>query len=236
MEKGKLIVIEGTDCSGKETQTKMLVDRLKNEGVFCDTLSFPQYGTSTGRIVGECYLGKPGMGPSWFKDPSKLDSKIASLYYAADRRALLPRINETLDRGMHLILDRYVSSNMAHQGGKIDNDVEREEFYIGLDELEYGFLELPRPDLTLFLYMPYKMGMGLRGNRDEGADAHEADQNHLRDAERAFLQLEELQFEELDYWMRINCVSKGLDGDIIRTPEDIHGDVFDYVSNLINDS
>ena len=84
MKRGKIILIEGTDGSGKKTQTKLLYDRLISQGILCKIISFPRYDTPTGRIISECYLGK-GKESSWFVNPPKLNPKVSSLFYAADR-------------------------------------------------------------------------------------------------------------------------------------------------------
>ena len=102
---GKLIVIEGSDCSGKETQTKLLVERLKKEGVKVATLSYPRYDTPTGKIIGACLLGKPDMCREYLKfkksffpeGGGNIDALTAISYYAADRRYSLPEINKYLN-------------------------------------------------------------------------------------------------------------------------------------------
>ena len=153
--KGKIIVVEGTDCSGKETQTSLLVQRLRKVGRKIERLSFPAYETPTGRIVGGPYLGKKHIGEGYFPEgAANVDPKVACLYYAADRRYNRDAILDLLNQGIDVVLDRYVESNMGHQGGKIFDKEERLKLYENLDNLEYGFLELPRPDVTLFLYMP----------------------------------------------------------------------------------
>ncbi len=228
MKKGKLIVIEGTDCSGKETQSKMLVERLNGEGISCETISFPRYETPTGRIVGGPYLGKPEICESWFAEGAgSVDSMVASLYYAADRRAARAGIFDILKSGSHLILDRYVSSNMAHQGGKINTTWGRREFYQWLDALEYGLLELPRPDITLFLYMPYLIGAELKKRRAGEMDGHEKDLGHLKNAENAYLQLSHMY-----PWKKIDCApDETLES--LRTPEDISEEVYSDVLNFL---
>ena len=122
MTKGKLIVIEGTDCSGKETQSKLLVKKLNAMGLKAINLSFPMYDTPTGRIAGGPILGKKEIGECWFSEgPVFLDPKVFCLYLAADRKYNFPKIQNYLDQGYYVILDRYVSSNMAHQGAKIED-------------------------------------------------------------------------------------------------------------------
>ena len=122
----RLIVIEGTDCSGKETQSKLLVEKLESLGYKAIRLTFPNYDTPTGKIVGGPYLGKKEICECWFPEGAvNLDPKVASLYYAADRKYNEVEIQKYLDDDYFVICDRYVSSNMAHQGSKIKNDEDR---------------------------------------------------------------------------------------------------------------
>ncbi|MBT3642721.1 hypothetical protein HN604_02060 [archaeon] len=117
MKRGKIIVIEGTDCSGKETQSKLLFQRLAQENIPSEVISFPNYRTPTGKIIGGPYLGKPEICPSWFSQgPGPVDPKVASLLYAADRRFALFAIDKILNSGTNIIFDRYGSANQGHQG------------------------------------------------------------------------------------------------------------------------
>ena len=139
--KGKIIVVEGTDCSGKETQTSLLVQRLRREGRNIERLSFPDYDTPTGRIVGGPYLGKEHIGEGFFPEgAANVDPKVAALYYAADRRYSRDKILKLLNDGVDVVLDRYVESNMGHQGGKLFDKEDRLKLYEDLENLEYGFL------------------------------------------------------------------------------------------------
>ena len=110
---GKIIVIEGTDCSGKETQTKLLVERLKKEGKKCAYFSFPMYDTPTGKIVGGPYLGKPEINESYFPETSaNVDPLVSSLYYAADRRYnFLKEIENEIYNNDIIILDKEEDNN-----------------------------------------------------------------------------------------------------------------------------
>lgn len=220
--RGRIIVVEGTDCSGKETQTSLLVQRLRKEGRKIERFSFPAYDTPTGRIVGGAYLGKKHICDGYFPEgAANVDPKVACLYYAADRRYNIGKINELLDAGTDVILDRYVESNMAHQGGKIFDKEERLKLYKNLEDLEYGFLELPKPDLTIFLYMPYKKEAELKKGRKEPADQHEVSMLHIRNAEHAYLEL-----AELHNYKKINCVDKK---NKLRDIEDIQGEIYNIV-------
>ena len=161
--KGRLIVIEGTDCSGKETQTKMLVERLEKLNIKCVRLSFPMYDTPTGKIVGGPYLGKDYICDGWFEEGAvNVNPKVSSLYYAADRRYNVGKIEELLNEGINVILDRYTYSNLAHQGGKIEEKQERLEMYKWLEKLEFELLELPKADIKVFLHMPYEVSCILK--------------------------------------------------------------------------
>ena len=141
---GKIIVIEGTDCSGKETPTKLLVEKLTKNGKKCIRFGFPMYDTPTGKIVGGPYLGKPEIEESWFKEGAvNVDPHVVCLYYAADRRYNMDKIQKYLDDDYYVILDRYTTSNLAHQGSKIADKDERFNMYQWIDKLEYWLLKLP---------------------------------------------------------------------------------------------
>lgn len=220
--KGKIIVIEGTDCSGKETQTSLLVQRLKKMGRKIERISFPDYDSPTGKIVGGPYLGKKYICEGYFPENAcNVDPKVASLYYAADRRYHRDIILDYINNGVDVVLDRYVESNMGHQGGKLFDKEERLKLYEELANLEYGFLELPKPDFTIFLYVPYKKVAELKNGRTEPGDQHEANPIHIRNAEHAYLELAEIH----DYKC-IECIdSKGK----LRDIESIQDDVFKIV-------
>ncbi len=219
----KIIVIEGTDCSGKETQSKMLLDRLNNEGLNSLYMTFPAYDTPTGKIVGGSYLGKESIGPCLFPEGAvNVDAKVASLYYAADRLYNKPVIEEKLN-DYNLIIDRYVESNMAHQGSKIMDKEKRLEMYNFLSRLEYDLLKLPRPDITIFLYMPYEQACILKKNRTE-LDQHELNPDHLKHAEECYLEL-----SKLHNYIKIDCVKDG----VIRSKEDISEEVYQKVKSKI---
>ena len=226
--KGKIIVIEGTDCSGKETQSKLLVEKLRASGEKVATMSFPVYDSPTGRIIGACLLGKPDMCEKYLKENhgffqeagGEVDSLAALCYYAADRRYNLPTIKKYLDEGYTLILDRYVTSNLAHRGGMLDTKEERLKMYQKIDTLEYDLMELPRPDQVILLYMPFEYAYELKQNRKEKLDEAERDENYLKRGENAYLELAELYGYDI-----VNCVKEKK----IRSIEEISEDVYKLV-------
>lgn len=224
--RGKLIVIEGTDCSGKETQAKLLSNKLNEIGMKTQIVSFPVYDSPTGRIFGACYLGKPDMCDKylnneygWFKEgASNVNPMVASLYAAADRKYNIEDINELLNSGVNVILDRYIYSNMAHQACKILDKEKREKFIKKLELLEFDLLELPKPDNIYLLYVPVSVSVELKKNRQEVGDQHENDIEYLKRAEDVYLMLSDRYNFEL-----IDCVNENK----IRTIEEINEELLD---------
>ena len=220
---GKLILIEGTDCSGKETQTKLLVEKLNNDGIKCERFSFPMYDSPTGKIVGGPYLGKSYISDCWFSEGAvNVDPKVAALYYAADRKYNIGKIEELLNSGVNVVLDRYIYSNLAHQGGKISDKDERFKMYDWLDKLEFGLLELPHADIKVFLHMPYEVALILKKDRAEGMDQHESSKDHLIAAENAFKEIANMY-----NFRTIECNM----GDSPKSIENISNELYDYIKN-----
>lgn len=219
--KGKLIVIEGTDCSGKETQTKMLVEKLESINIKCVRFSFPQYDSPTGKIVGGPYLGKKYICDGWFDEgATNVDPKVSSLYYAADRKYNIGKIQELIDSGVNVILDRYTYSNLAHQGGKIKDKNKRLSMYSWLEKLEFELLELPKADIKVFLHMPYEVSLLLKKNREEGMDQHESSKEHLLMAEDAYKEIADIY-----NFKTIECNV----GNKPKKIEDINKELYDYI-------
>lgn len=223
--KGKIIVIEGTDCSGKETQSKLLCKRLKENNISCEIFSFPAYETPTGKIIGGPYLGKADICEGYFKEgASNVDPKVSSLYYVADRLYNISKINEMIDNGINVILDRYTYSNMAHQGGKIKEKNKRNDMYEWIEKLEFDFLELPRCDIGIFLHMPTDIANTLKKNR-EILDQHEMDNDHLINAENAYIEVA----NKYGFY-KIECANNNN----VRTIDDINEELYNYVKEMFD--
>ena len=223
--RGKLIVIEGTDCSGKETQSKLIIERFKKENIEFKYFSFPNYDSPTGKIVGGPYLGKEYICKGWFSETAPLvDPKVSSLYYAADRRYNIGIVNDLLDKGINVILDRYFYSNMAHQGGKIQDKEERFEMYKWIETLEIDLLELPIPDIKIFLHVPFDISLKLKANREESLDENESNKQHLIDAENSYLEVADIYGFET-----IKCY----ENDDILSIEEINNKIYNYMSDKI---
>ena len=221
--KGKLIVVEGTDCSGKETQSKLLEERLNSIGKKCVRFDFPNYESPTGRIIGGAYLGRPEIGPSFFKEGAvNVEPHVVCLYYAADRKYAMPEIEKYLNDDYYVILDRYTTSNLAHQGSKIHDKDERFNMYQWIDKLEYWLLGLPKPDKTIFLHVPLENTLELRKNR-KSIDEHEKSPEYLKRAEESYLELSELY-----NWDKIECIRNNK----LRSVEDINNEIMKIIEKM----
>lgn len=223
--RGKLILIEGTDCSGKETQANLLIDYLKNKGIDAVKFAFPDYESPTGKIVGGPYLGKSYICDGWFPEgASNVEPKVSSLYYAADFLYHLPDMNKALDSGKWIILDRYFYSTLAHQGGKVSNKEKRYEMYKWFEKLEIDLLGLLEPDIKIFLHMPYECSYILKQHREEKLDQLESNAKHLKNAEKAYKEIAQLYNFET-----IKCGNKNR----IKTIEEIHNDLVKVIEKYI---
>jgi len=148
--KGKLIVIDGIDGAGKATQTKLLIKRLKKEGHKTATLDFPQYYNNFfGKLIGRFQNGEFGDAPT-------TNPYLASVLYAADRWESKSKIEKQLKERRIVVLDRYVSANQIHQGGKILGAKEKKNFLDFLEEMEVKIFKIPKPDEIIFLNVPYQ--------------------------------------------------------------------------------
>lgn len=224
MRKGKLIVIEGTDCSGKETQTNLLVEYLNKNGINTKKFTFPNYNTATGKIIAGPYLGKKGYASPVFNEgASKVDPYCASLLFAMDRKYNINTILDTLHSGVNVILDRYVLSNMAHQASKLSSDKQEHMFYF-IETLEYDLLNLPKPDIEILLHMPTWASVELKKNRQEPADQHESDIHYLNKSEQVYLTLAK----------RHNChIIECTDNNTIKSISEINEKLIDYVMKTL---
>lgn len=215
---GKFIVIEGCDSSGKETQSKLLETRLKEKGYKCLRFSFPMYETPTGKIIKESYLNKNGKGV-FPEGAANVDPYIAALYYAADRKYNIKKILEYYNEGYYIILDRYITSNMAYQGSKILDKDERFYMYQWIDKLEYWLLKLPKPDKTILLDLPLEYTKELEKNK-ETIDDIERDKEYLQRSIDSYKELSELYG-----WNIVNCIKDGK----IKKVEEINDEIIKII-------
>ena len=210
---GKIIVIEGTDGSGKQMQSTRLYEKLKAKGERVMLQSFPNYESICSGPV------KMYLGGELSETANDINAYQASAMFAVDRLCTMLKLKEFLASGGTVILDRYVQSNMMHQAGKISDLTERDKFLEWLDEFEFGTLKLPRPDKVLFLNVPPEVSAKLREKRGihktgTAKDIHEHDPEHIINSYNAGLYVAK-KFG----WETIDCVtSKGE----LKSIEEIH--------------
>lgn len=223
---GKLFVIDGTDGSGKQTQLEKLKERFDTEGIDYKSVSFPNYESESSALV-KIYLNG-----ELAEDPKEISPYIASTFYAADRYITFKKEYEKYYKSGGIILaDRYTTSNMVHQAGKIKDDKEREKFLNWLWDFEFNLYGLPVPTEVFFLNMPTKYALELMENRknkitqEEKKDIHERNPQHMIDAYN-----EACKLSKKYNWKEIQCVRD----EKIRTIEDIHEEIYQEIKKYLS--
>lgn len=228
MTKGKLIVIDGIDGSGKATQVKLLEARFKNEGIRVKTTEFPNYEENFfGGLIGEYLAGAYG-------DFSEIDPRVGSVLYAADRFESKERINKWLNEGFTVLIDRYASANQIHQGGKIKDLKERKKFLAWLDVMEFSVFKIPKPDLVIYLDVPFEVSkmwlekkILLRKKKylKGRVDVAEENLNYLKNSRESAL----LLAKQNKNWEKVVCCK----GTVCMLPEEVHQHVFKVVKKRL---
>ncbi len=221
MAQGYFIVLEGTDGSGKGTQTELLVNRLKQDGREVEVISFPRYGQPSCALV-EYYLnGKLG-------SLQDISPYRGSIFYAIDRYVASFKIRSWILENKIVICNRYVGSNMGHQGGKMKNPDERQKYFDWNYDLEYNIFGIPKPDINIVLHVTPEISQTLvdkKTSREylngKKRDIHEDDLDHLRSAENAYLQMVE-RFSE---FRLVECVENNQ----LLSVEAVHAKVYTLV-------
>ena len=223
--KGKLIVIDGTDGTGKTTQAALLVQHLKKEKRSVAIADFPRYGLPSAYFVEQYLNGRYGSA-------SDVSPYGASLFYALDRFEAKQSLLKQLAKGQVVVSNRYVTANMGHQGGKITSRLARRRYLKWVDWLEHEILGLPRPDLTIILHVPAAQAQRLvdrKGRRDyirRKRDLHEADIAHLKAAEQTYLEIAR-RFPKCEL---VECVEKGK----LLSPATIHEQIWGIVEQTLS--
>jgi len=232
---GKFIVFEGIDGSGKSTQLKLLRDRLEEDGYKTAVIDFPQYGKKSAGLVEEYLSGKYGKS-------QEVTPYQGSVFYACDRFDASFQIRDWLKQGRIVISDRYIGSNIGHQGGKIDDKDKWKEYLDWLLHLEYDIFNIPKPDLTFVLKtnpsLSQKLTLSQASSEDDKEkskkraylgkdkkDIHDKDLSHLINAERSYLRWA----EEDKGLILIDCI----DGQTLLSPAIIHEKVWDYLKKIL---
>lgn len=221
--KGKLIVFEGTDGSGKSTQYARLCQRLEQEGTTFQRLVFPQYDKPSSALLRMYLNGEFG------SHPEDVNAYAASAFYAVDRYASLKQVwGEYYQQGGLILSDRYTTSNAVHQASKVP-ETERPAFFSWLADFEYDKLGLPEPDMVIYLDMPTERAVENLRRRESDtntkADIHEVDTAYLS-------MCHETAGQAADHygWRRVACVDA--QGNL-RTIEDLHEEIWSMISEVL---
>jgi len=230
---GKFIVFEGIDGSGKSTQAKLLVKSLKRKNYKVEFIDFPQHGQKSAGLVDEYLTGKYGKA-------NEVTPYQASIFYACDRFDASFKIKTWLKDGKVVIADRYIGSNIGHQGGKIKDTKERRKYFKWLYNLEYKIFKIPKPDLNFILKVPPEIAQSLSGKLTDKEkiakkktylgkkkkDIHEKDLLHLKNTAQAYL-------DAAKEWPRdfkvINCFKNGK----LLSPRIIHQEIWKIVKRIL---
>ena len=222
---GKLIVIEGTDGSGKSTQFGLLTQRLERESIRFQKLVFPQYSEPSSALI-RMYLGG-----EFGTNPNDVNAYAASAFYAVDRYASFKKVwGDWYAQGGLVVSDRYTTSNAVHQASK-ESEENRAAFLKWLYDFEYSKLGLPRPDLVLYLDVPTDFTEQFLRRREQDththADIHEQDTAYLATCRRTGRAAAEYYG-----WTVISCVKDG----VMRSIEDIHEEIYRHVAACLEET
>jgi dTMP kinase len=234
MKKGKFFVFEGIDGSGKSTQTNLLAQYLTGKGYEVEKIDFPQHGEKSSGLVDEYLNGKYGSSEN-------VGPYRASVFFACDRYSANFKIRKWIEEGKIVICDRYVTSNIGHQGGKIKDKEERRKYFKWLFDFEYNLFGIPKPDFTFLLKTSPEFSLKLSNkitNQEkiarrkaylkdsETMDIHEKDRKHLSNALESFLQATEEFPENFEI---IECIENGN----LLSPEIIHQKIWEIIKKQI---
>ena len=219
---GKLIVFEGTDGSGKATQTALLCRELESRGVPFRKLEFPRYKEESSALLRLYLSGAFGT------DPADVNAYAAATFFSVDRYASFKQDwGGWYRQGGLVIADRYTTSNAVHQTSKLPPQ-ERQAFLDWLFDFEYRKLGLPEPDRVLYLDVPTELSEQMMRRREQvthtTADIHERDEAYLRSCRESAAMV-------VDYggWTRIDCARDGQ----VRSVDDIHREVMERLRDLL---
>ncbi len=216
MPRGTFIAIEGIDGAGKRTQFQLLTAALAQRGLPLFCISFPRYDSFFGRLVARYLNGE-------FGSLAEVDPHFSALLYAGDRLEAKGALETALADGRVVLADRYIGSNLAHQGARVPPS-HREEFLSWLRQLESAIYALPSEDLVIYLRLPAEKAQQLIAQKQERGytqlrrDLHEADLEHLRTAAEIYDAL-----AREPNWVQVECFDPV--HQTLRSPEAIHQDV-----------
>lgn len=219
---GKLIVIEGLDGSGKSTQLDLLPKALKEKGINCKSVSFPDYESDSSALVKMYLRGEFGT------NPNDVNAFASSIFYTVDRFASFKKNwGEYYNNGGVIVSGRYTTSNAVHQTSKLDKK-DWENFLDWLYDFEYCKVGIPKPDKVIFLDMPIEVSQKLLSGRYKGdetkKDIHESDTEYLSKCREAATFT-----ARYSGWSVIPCAKDGE----VRSIADISKDILEEVMKVM---
>jgi len=220
--KGKIIVFEGADSSGKTTQLRLFCEHLEKEKIVFEVLKFPRYNEFFGSLVGRHLIGE-------FGKVSELSPEFCALLYSIDRYQIKKEICEKLASGKILVMDRYVQSNMAHQAAKFSNEKEQEEFLEWIESLES---RMPKADMVVFLNMPTETAQKLMSGKDRKSDYRKGSEKDQHETNPEYLERARSVFKllaEKYNWIVIECVRNNK----IRAKQEIQNEIREKLKQML---
>ncbi len=219
--RGKLIAFEGIDGVGKNTQLKLFSDFLKSKNIAFKNIAFPRHGNSAAYFVDK-YLSTDHP----YGKLSDIGAYESSLFYTLDRYDAKFELTKWLDDGFMVIADRYIGSNVGHQGGKLNSDEEKIAYIDWLYDLEHKKLGIPKPVFSVVLWLPVEIAIAQIEGRGNKKDGHEADANHLKRAQASYLWAAKHYPKEFK-------VVKCFEDDRILSESEVHAKVLELIKNEI---
>ncbi|OGY61295.1 MAG: hypothetical protein A3F99_02635 [Candidatus Colwellbacteria bacterium RIFCSPLOWO2_12_FULL_43_11] len=217
---GKLIAFEGIDGVGKDTQLKLLKEKLDSESVKYKAVSFPRHNEPSAYFVDNYLsLNKP------YGEAGELDAYQASVFYSLDRYDASFEIKKWLSGENLVIADRYTGSNIGHQGGKL-NDEERKKFVDWLMDFEYRVLGIPKPAFSIILWLPIEVVQARINSRGRAKDGHEVNADHLKKAQASYLWASKHYPEDFKV---VKCFEEERE----LNPQEVHEKVWKIVKDAI---
>ena len=223
-KQGIFIVIEGTDGSGKSTQIELIKKRLTSQKIDYTYIHFPRYSNDSSFFVREYLAGKYGSA-------TDVGPYTGSIFYALDRYQAATEIKQAMNEGKVVLCDRFVASNMAHQGSKFSTAEERRGYYIWLDNFEFQLLQIPRPDINFVLSNSFEIIKKRLENKDSSSthikkDIHETDYEHIQKSIELYDELTELFPKD---FYRVDCSRDGM----TLSPDSINNILWNRIEPLM---
>ena len=227
MTKGKFIIIEGIDGSGKATQVKKLADFLKSKGRQVVAFDFPRYTEPSSYFLKKYLNGEYGA-------LNDLNPRLVSILFSIDRFDAKSAIEEALSADKIVLSNRFIASNLAHQGAKVSDPEERKEYFQWIKDLEFNIFEIPRPDLNVILNVSPDLVQNLvdyKGHRDyiksrSGRDIHESDLEHLKRASLIYKEIAEIFPDD---FVMLECMEE----DRLLSIDEVHQKIIEIVLKIL---